>query len=211
MRFLSFNLGVGMSHRRLIVFALSLGMVFSACRKEPPPPPEPTGPTQEELDQMRADSIRAAQEAEEARLRAEQERMAREAEEARRMAVAAARATLTEMVYFDLDESALTPATEATLREKLGILRASPMVQLRLEGHADERGSTEYNLALGNRRAEAVRQFFASFGLDESRFTTVSYGEERPRNRASNEEAWAQNRRVEFVITAGANQINPPE
>ena len=163
-----------MSHRRLVVSALALVLVLGACKKDPPPPPEPTGPTQEELERMRADSIRAAQE--EARIQEEMRRQ-REAEEARRMAIAAARAVLTEMVFFDFDESALTPAAEAVLREKVDILRASPMVQLRLEGHADERGSTEYNLALGNRRAEAVRQFFVSFGLDESRFTTISYGE----------------------------------
>jgi peptidoglycan-associated lipoprotein len=196
-----------MSHRRLIVSALAFAVVLGACSKEPPPPPEPTGPSQEELERMRADSVRAAQEAAHA---AEEARRQREAEAARRQAVNDARAKLTEMVFFDFDESELTPATEATLREKVDILRASPQVQLRMEGHADERGSTEYNLALGSRRAEAVRDFFTSFGLDESRFTMVSYGEERPRVRETSEDAWAQNRRVEFVITAGANAIMPP-
>ena len=196
-----------MTHRRIIVSALAFVLVLGACSKEPPPPPEPTGPSQEELERMRADSIARAQE--EAR-RLEEERRQREAEEARRAAVAAARASLTEMVFFDYDESAITLESERILRQKVDILRASPMVQMRLEGHADERGSTEYNVALGNRRAEAVKQFFASFGIDESRFSMVSYGEERPRVRDSNEEAWAQNRRVEFVLTAGANDINPP-
>jgi peptidoglycan-associated lipoprotein len=196
-----------MSHRRIIVSALAFVLVLGACSKEPPPPPEPTGPSQEELERMRADSIARAQE--EAR-RLEEERRQREAEEARRAAVAAARGTLTEMVFFDYDESAITLDAERILRQKVDIMRASPMVQMRLEGHADERGSTEYNVALGNRRAEAVKQFFASFGIDESRFSMVSYGEERPRVRDSSEEAWAQNRRVEFVLTAGANDINPP-
>ena len=196
-----------MSHRRIVVSALAFVLVLGACSKEPPPPPEPTGPSQEELERMRADSIARAQE--EAR-RLEEERRQREAEEARRAAVAAARGTLTEMVFFDYDESAITLEAERILRQKVDILRTSPMVQMRLEGHADERGSTEYNVALGNRRAEAVKQFFASFGIDESRFSMVSYGEERPRVRESNEEAWAQNRRVEFVLTAGANDINPP-
>jgi peptidoglycan-associated lipoprotein len=131
------------------------------------------------------------------------------AERERERAVAAARGTLEEMVFFDYDMSEIRSDAAATLRAKVGILRASPQVQIRIEGHADERGSTEYNLALGNRRAEAVRQFLAGFGLDASRFAIVSYGEERPLVRASNEEAWTRNRRAQFQITAGANAINP--
>ena len=138
--------------------------------------------------------------AEAARLRAEQERLAREAEEARRMAVAAARATLTDMVFFDYDESALTSAAERALREKVDILRASPMVQLRLEGHADERGSTEYNLALGERRAASVRRYLSNLGVDMNQMTIVSYGEVRPQVQGNNETAWAKNRRAEFQV-----------
>ncbi len=72
-----------------------------------------------------------------------------------------------------------------------------------MEGHADERGSTEYNLALGSRRAEAVQEFIAGFGISANRFTTTSFGEERPAVNRSDEAAWAQNRRVAFVITGG--------
>ena len=74
----------------------------------------------------------------------------------------------------------------AVLRRKADVLRASPQVQLMIEGHADERGSTEYNLALGNRRAESVRQFLTASGLDESRFSIVSFGESRPVAQGSN-------------------------
>jgi len=200
------NLGVGMSHRRLMISALAFAVVLGACSKDPPPPPVPTGPTAEELERMRADSIRAVQEAAQ---EAEAARREAEVEASARRAVADARAKLTEMVFFEYDESELTPGAEAVLRAKVDILRGSPQVQMRMEGHADERGSTEYNLALGSRRAEAIRQFFAGFGLSEDRFTLVSYGEERPRVRETNEDAWSQNRRVEFVITAGASAINP--
>ncbi len=199
-----------MSHRRLIVPALATAMLVAACSSDPPPPPVPQGPTAEELAQMRADSIRAAREAEEARRRAEEEARRRaeaEAAAARERAVAAARATLEEIVYFDYDESEITAESERTLRAKLDILRSNPSLRMSLEGHADERGSTEYNLALGNRRAEAVRQFFTSFGLDASRFSITSFGEERPAAMGSNEDAWSQNRRAEFVITGGT--INP--
>lgn len=196
-----------MSLRRFVVPILA-AVVVGACSSDPPPPPAPAGPSEEELAQRRADSIAAAREAER---RAAEAAAAREAEEARRRAIADARETLEAMVFFDYDESEIRDDAAAVLRRKVEVLRASPQVQIRIEGHADERGSTEYNLALGNRRAEAVRQFLAGFGLPESRFTIVSYGEEQPLVNASNENAWAQNRRAEFEITAGANAINPPD
>ena len=112
------------------------------------------------------------------------------------------------MVFFDYDMSEIRDDAASALRAKVDILRASPQVQLRIEGHADERGSTEYNLALGNRRAVAVRDFLTGFGLSESRFSVVSFGEERPLQSGSDESAWSQNRRGQFVITAGANAIN---
>jgi len=111
------------------------------------------------------------------------------------------RATLEVVVRFDFDEAAITAETDQLLREKLPILRSSPGFTLRLEGHADERGSIEYNLALGSRRAESVRDFLTSQGISEDRLTTTSFGKERPLVDRSDPEAWAQNRRVEFVIT----------
>ena len=192
-----------MLNLRSVVVAAMVALVFVACGSEPPPPPEPVGPTAEELAQMRADSIRRAEEAAERARQAEAER-ARQAAEA---AAARARETLTEMVFFDYDEANLTSETESRLRAKLDILRNNPGVQLRMEGHADERGTSEYNIALGNERAEAVIQFLTNFGLDASRFTPVSYGEERPLSSGSSEAAWARNRRVEFVITAGGDNI----
>ncbi len=113
------------------------------------------------------------------------------------------------MVFFDYDVSEIRDDAATTLRAKVGILRASPQVRIRIEGHADERGSTEYNLALGNRRAESIRQFLTGFGLAENRFEIVSFGEGRPLQQGSDEATWARNRRGEFVITAGANAINP--
>jgi len=194
--------------RRFVAPVLAATLLVAACKKDPPPPPAPTGPTAEELAQRRADSIAAAEAAARAaRERAEAEAAAARA--ARERAVAAARATLEQMVFFDYDMSEIRSDAAEVLRAKVGILRASPQVQFRIEGHADERGSTEYNLALGNRRAEAVKQFLVGFGLAENRFTTVSYGEERPLAQGSNETSWARNRRAQFQITAGANAINP--
>lgn len=199
-----------MKHRNALTWIVAAGVTLStvvACGgNEPPPAPDP-GPSQEELERLRQDSIAAARAAEEARLAAEEAE--RRAEEARMARIAEARETLQTPVYFEYDQSAITPQSRRLLEEKAEILRASPQVRLRLEGHADERGSNEYNLALGNRRAESVLNFFTSFGLQGNRFATVSYGEERPAVDQSNEDAWAQNRRVEFVVTAGENQIQP--
>ena len=199
-----------MKHRTALTWIVAAGVTLStvvACGgNEPAPPPDP-GPSQAELERLRQDSIEAARAAEEARRAAEEAE--RRAEEARMARIEEARETLTVPVYFEYDQSAITPQSRRVLQQKAAILRASPQVRLRLEGHADERGSNEYNLALGNRRAESVLNFFTSFGLPGNRFSTVSYGEERPAVDESNEEAWAQNRRVEFVITAGQNQISP--
>lgn len=188
---------------RLLLAAL---VVAAACGgNEPAPPPAPTGPTPEELERRRQDSIARAQAAEEARQRAEQERMEREA--ARR--AESLRRTLQEVVYFDYDESTVRSdsTTQNLLQAKAEILRNNPAVSLRMEGHADERGTSEYNIALGNERAEAVIQALSAFGLDSSRFTSVSYGEERPVAQGSTESAWARNRRVEFVVTAGGDNL----
>ena len=193
--------------RRFVAPVMAATLLVAACKKEPPAPVVPAGPSEEEIARRRADSIAAARAAAEAA--AARERAAAEAAAARERAVTAARATLEEMVFFDYDKSDIRDEAAAVLRAKVEILRASPQVQMQIQGHADERGSTEYNLALGNRRAEAIRQFMVGFGIAESRFSIISYGEERPLESASNESAWSRNRRGQFVITAGANAINP--
>ena len=179
--------------------AIVMTLVLGACGgSEPPPPPAPTGPTQAEIDAARADSIARVQ-AEEARQmeaeRREEERLSAARDEAQ--------STLEDMVHFDYDESAITAEAEQILRRKIPILRSSPTVRLRLEGHADERGSTEYNLALGSRRAESIRDFLSGFGIAADRLVTTSFGEERPLVNSADETSWAQNRRVEFSITGG--------
>ena len=202
-------------HRFVVVPVVAVILVVGGCCViDPPPPMLPAallplpGPDVDSL-QAHQDSVRQAEEA----ARAEAARLAAEraAEAERQRAIAAARATLEEMVFFDYDMVEIRDDAAPVLREKVNILRASPQVRLRIEGYCDERGSTAYNLALGNRRAEAIRQFLTGFGLSESRFEIVSVGEGRPLVQGSNEDAWARNRRVEFVITAGANAINLPE
>lgn len=102
-------------------------------------------------------------------------------------------------IYFDFDRSDLRSEAREELQRKAQVLRDYPEVRVRIEGHADERGTVEYNLALGERRADAARAFLIDLGIDPDRMTTVSYGEERPAVEASNEAAWQRNRRDEFV------------
>ena len=196
-----------MSNPRFVLAAFAASLLIAGCgggqQQAVDTPAPPSGPTPEELAELQRiqDSIRQAED--EARARAEAEAQAR----AQARAAAAAREALTQTVYFDYDESAIRTDTETALRAKVEILRANPGVRLRMEGHADERGTSEYNIALGNDRAESVMRFLTNFGLSGDRFTWVSYGEEQPAVQGTGEQAWALNRRVEFVITAGGDAI----
>lgn len=113
-------------------------------------------------------------------------------------------ATLAERIHFALDRYDLSPEARTTLASKAEILRASPNVMLRIAGHADERGSDEYNLALSKRRAAEVRRFLMQQGVDSTRLETVGYGEEQPVDPSDTEPAWAMNRRAEFSVSGGA-------
>ena len=112
--------------------------------------------------------------------------------------------TLAERIHFALDRADLTPEARTTLVAKAEILRSSPNVSLRIAGHADERGSDEYNLALSKRRAAEARRFLMQQGVDSTRLETVGYGEEQPMDPASTEAAWAMNRRADFSVAGGA-------
>lgn len=176
----------------------------AACRKKQPPAEAP-GPIaaangSDATARARADSIAAA------------ERARREAEE-RELASGAARVreALADIVYFEYDSNQLTDAAQGKLRTKAAILRANPALEMRVDGHADERGSTEYNLALSQRRAETVRDFLAGYGIAASRIATIPYGEERPRLEGTGESVWSENRRAEFAVTGGEITVVPPE
>jgi peptidoglycan-associated lipoprotein len=122
----------------------------------------------------------------------------------------AMRNTLREVIHFDFDESDLRDDARARLDAKLPILLANPGVTLRISGHADERGSDEYNLALGQRRAAAAKRYLTERGVAEGRIETVSFGEEQPVAGGSDESAYAANRRAEFDITGGGDRLARP-
>lgn len=177
------------------LLAATIGLAVVACGGPEPPPPAPTPAPQPAARPTPPPDDSAAR----ARA-AEEERRRREAE------LASMRTTLAEMVFFDYDRAEIRADQRAVLDRKARILRDQPSIALRIEGHADERGSTEYNLALGSRRAEAVRAYLTGVGITASRVQATTYGESRPLANGTGEANWARNRRAEFAVTGGLGQ-----
>lgn len=114
------------------------------------------------------------------------------------------------MVHFDFDRAEIRAEDRPLLDRKAAILSANSGLRLRISGHADERGSDEYNLALGSRRAATVKTYLTNNGVDAGRFEVVSFGEEQPIAQGSDETSWFQNRRAEFEVTAGGTNLRNP-
>lgn len=104
------------------------------------------------------------------------------------------------LVFFDYDQSELTAEAQETIKRWAQWLNQYPSVTVSIEGHCDERGTREYNLGLGERRASSARSFLVALGVDESRLGTISYGKERPVCGGSNEACWSQNRRGQLIV-----------
>jgi peptidoglycan-associated lipoprotein len=104
-------------------------------------------------------------------------------------------------IYFDFDKSDVKPEAKPVLEKKADFLRANPQYKVSIEGYCDERGTNEYNMALGDRRAKAAMKYLNALGISAGRMSTISYGEERPADPGHNETAWAKNRRAEFKLS----------
>jgi peptidoglycan-associated lipoprotein len=153
----------------------------------------------------RADSIARALEASRAdSIRAEVRRNETAAAAVRSPLDAAGAAELATVVRFAFNRSDVDAAAQAILERKLRLLQQNSGLAIQVAGHCDERGSDEYNLALGERRAAAVKRFFVEHGIADARVAIISYGEERPANPRHTEEAWAANRRAEFTVAGTA-------
>jgi peptidoglycan-associated lipoprotein len=184
-----------MRARSLPLLLLAL-LVLGACGRRPAPveAPAPAPAAAPVTD----DAAARAAAAERARIEAEAAR--------RREEIARAREILATSVHFDFDSYSIREDSRQALDAKLPFLRAEPAIRLSVAGHADERGSTEYNLALGMRRAQAVREYLGNLGVSEGRIEVTSFGEERPLDPGQNEAAWARNRRAEFDVAGLAAQ-----
>ncbi len=186
------------------IFAVATIVVIAACgSKKPPeqPAPQPTGPAPAPVPAAPAPAPAPVTPA---------------APAGEDPAAAAARVTtsvlneLKVLVHFDYDKSEILAEDRATLDRKAAILGTNGGLRITVSGHADERGSDEYNLALGNRRAAAVKTYLANKGIDGTRIAVVSYGEEKPLALGHDEDSWSQNRRAEFDATAGATNLRMP-
>jgi peptidoglycan-associated lipoprotein len=151
-------------------------------------------PIEEDQAAMEA-ARRKAMEEEQARRRAEEER-----EAVKPIQPAEAEVTKLSPIHFDYDKYNLTGQAISILSQNAETLMEKPDLDITIEGHCDERGTDEYNLALGEKRAQAARDFLVNFGIAKSRISVISYGEERPIDPNHTEEAWAKNRRAEFKI-----------
>ena len=185
-----------------IILALTLvipGFLFTAsCAKKAVK--EDTMAAQQAEDE-------AAMKAREAAEKTKQEEMARQRamEEERlkdeaRLTQEAREMFLNGDIYFEFDSSILSPEGQLILKKKAEWLQNNPEAMSTIEGHCDDRGTNEYNLALGDRRATSAKNFLVDLGISASRLTTISYGEERPVDPGKTEEAWAKNRRCHFTI-----------
>ena len=115
------------------------------------------------------------------------------------------------LIHFDYDQDLIKPVDRPVLDRKADILRANAALRIRVSGHADERGSDEYNLVLGNKRALAAKRYLEGKGVDASRIEVTSFGEEHPIDPGHDEAAWAKNRRDEFEIIAGGDKLVAPK
>ncbi|HYV97156.1 MAG TPA: peptidoglycan-associated lipoprotein Pal [Gemmatimonadaceae bacterium] len=190
-----------MSHRRLPAAFLAMAAFTAACHKQKPvTAPTPTTTT------TTSPTIPNSPPAPPPTVTPRPENTGPSAAEIERMRAAAV-ATITATIYFDYDKSDLRDDARSTLDSKVPVLRANPAVRIKIAGHTDERGSAEYNIALGQRRAAAAQRYLTGLGIDAGRIEIVSFGEERPARMGEGEEAWSKNRRDEFEVTAGADQI----
>jgi peptidoglycan-associated lipoprotein len=189
------------AHLRITGLVVAAMLVAAGCHRKTETRPAPRRVNTDSLmrEQARLDSIAKAEAA-----RAAAAAAARASAEAgaptNAPVTAGERSTIGNAIYFDLDESTITDDSRAALEAKAPILLRHTSLRIRISGHADERGSDEYNLALGLRRAAEAKRYLAALGIPEDRIEIVTFGEERPAVQGHTEEAWALNRRAEFEV-----------
>lgn len=191
--------------RRNIAVLVGGAALLAGCHKPPVPlAPVPASAGSDSLSRARADSIAdAARRAEMARAKAEQDSL-RALGDQNGAGAADAMSVLSATIYYGYDQAQLTDSARALLLAKAKVMQSMPALRIRITGNTDERGSSEYNLALGLRRAAEAKAFLVANGADASHIEISSMGEEQPAVQGDSEEAWSRNRRAEFVPLSGS-------
>ena len=192
----------------VLVLILCVGLLLTGCPKKTVMKEEPSARKAEEAVAEREKAAKLAAEQEAARIREEEAKKAKEKEFEKSLvakrepgiAGEVFESRLLKDIHFDFDRYDIRPEDTQILKENAALLSKYPQVKVQVEGHCDERGTNEYNLALGERRASAAKKYLVSLGISTDRISSISYGEEKPLDTGHDEEAWSKNRRGHFVI-----------
>ena len=192
----------------VLVLILCVGLLLTGCPKKTVMKEEPSMKKAEEPVAEREKAAKLEAEKESARIREEEAKKAKEKEFEKSLvakkepgiAGEVFESRLLKDIRFDFDKYDIRPGDTEILKENAALLMNYPRVKIQVEGHCDERGTNEYNLALGERRANAAKKYLLSLGISTDRISSISYGEEKPLDAGHNEEAWSKNRRGHFVI-----------
>jgi len=174
----------------VLVLMLCLGLIMAGCPKKTVVKEEPSIKKEEALAKPEAKREQGAKEFEKSLVAKKEPGIEGEVLESK----------LLKDIHFDFDKYNIRPGDAEILNENAVLLKKYSKVKIQIEGHCDERGTVEYNLALGERRANATKNYLVSLGVSADRISTISYGKERPLDPGHNEEAWAKNRRAHTVI-----------
>jgi peptidoglycan-associated lipoprotein len=183
---------------KLILTSGLLGVLVACASPMNPPPPKWT------VENPNATSRSAPKAAPQTSMRESQPDAGASSLDALRSGASTAAAGPLRDVFFAFDRAELSEEARAVLKENTGWLNAHAAARIQIEGHCDERGAEDYNMALGAKRARATMDYLATLGIPASRMTTISYGEEVPACNEHSEECWSKNRRARFVIVSGA-------
>lgn len=199
----------------IVILILCLGLILAGCPKKTVIKEEPSAKRAEQLsiEKERAAKLEAERKEKEAKeiakVREEEAKKAAASKEFEKSLVAKKtpgiegtvfESRLLKDIYFYFDKYDIRPGDVEILKDNAAVLKKFSTVKIQIEGHCDERGTIEYNLALGERRANSTKRYLLSLGLPADRISTISYGEERPLDPGHREEAWAKNRRAAFII-----------
>jgi peptidoglycan-associated lipoprotein len=198
----------------VVILALCLGLILSGCPKKTVPISEPSAQKSEDAARLEAEKAakekaeREAREKEEARIKEEAAKREKEKEFEKSLVAKkqpgiegeVLESKLLKDIYFDFDKYEVRPEDIGILKENAALIMKNPTLKIQIEGHCDERGTAEYNLALGERRANSAKKYLVSLGIPADRLSTISYGKEMPLDPGHTEGAWAKNRRGHFII-----------